>query len=218
MYPDRRRVSSTERRILTKATPKPHPDHRTEAAVNGWPLAIPYGPSHAAMFDAVMETRKGSAAAPVGYADSEDCDDVCWICLGTEERDLLRPCGCPNRFVHRHCLAKWQLMSAGREWVACRVCELRPAGPPRSAGAGAQPWRSRACIAPPPPVPPHRPPCPAHQPRSHPPAPTTTLTPPPHSRREERECRFCHQQLPDWRPALTPQDLQPASSVMSVKV
>jgi hypothetical protein len=34
---------------------------------------------------------------------------------------------------------------------------------------------------------------------------------------EETRCRFCHSVLPDWRPALTPQQLKPAASVMSVR-
>ncbi|KAF8073095.1 hypothetical protein HT031_000756 [Scenedesmus sp. PABB004] len=34
---------------------------------------------------------------------------------------------------------------------------------------------------------------------------------------EETRCRFCHAVLPDWRPALTPQQLKPAASVMSVR-
>lgn len=29
--------------------------------------------------------------------------------------------------------------------------------------------------------------------------------------------RFCHEVLPDWRPALTPKQLKPAASVMSVR-
>lgn len=83
------------------------------------------------------------------HVEAED-QNVCWICLeGSSAGELLSPCKCPSRFVHRHCLARWQLHSAGRD--------------------------------------------------------------------EERSCRFCHQVLPDWKPALTPQDLQPASSVMSVK-
>ena len=39
---------------------------------------------------------------------------VCWICLDTERphRHLVQPCACP-RFAHAHCLARWQLQSAG---------------------------------------------------------------------------------------------------------
>ena len=37
------------------------------------------------------------------------------------------------------------------------------------------------------------------------------------ARSEERHCRFCNQELPDWRPALTPSALQPKPSVMSVR-
>lgn len=34
---------------------------------------------------------------------------------------------------------------------------------------------------------------------------------------EETRCRFCHAVLPDWRPALTPTQLKPTASVMSVR-
>eukprot|EP00878_Enallax_costatus_P010484 GHUV01010946.1.p1 GENE.GHUV01010946.1~~GHUV01010946.1.p1 ORF type:complete len:253 (+),score=68.20 GHUV01010946.1:540-1298(+) len=34
---------------------------------------------------------------------------------------------------------------------------------------------------------------------------------------EETRCRFCHSVLPDWRPALTPTQLKPTASVMSVR-
>jgi hypothetical protein len=56
-----------------------------------------------------------------------------------------------------------------------------------------------------------------------PPPPTLNDTTPPPSRRrrrncsEETRCRFCDQVLPDWRPALTPQTLQPKPSIMSVR-
>lgn len=36
-------------------------------------------------------------------------------------------------------------------------------------------------------------------------------------RSEETRCRFCDEVLPDWRPALTPEELQPKPSVMSVR-
>lgn len=36
-------------------------------------------------------------------------------------------------------------------------------------------------------------------------------------RDEETRCRFCHAVLPDWRPALTPTQLKPTASVMSVR-
>ena len=46
----------------------------------------------------------------VGVQDSP----VCWICLDSERphRHLVQPCACP-RFAHAHCLARWQLQSAG---------------------------------------------------------------------------------------------------------
>ena len=50
---------------------------------------------------------------------------------------------------------------------------------------------------------------------------TLILTPPSNTQKkpnsEERRCRFCESVLPDWRPALTPPTLRPASSVMSVR-
>jgi E3 ubiquitin-protein ligase DOA10 len=43
-------------------------------------------------------------------------EDACWICLeGAANNELLSPCGCASRYVHRHCAARWQLHSAGRE-------------------------------------------------------------------------------------------------------
>lgn len=40
--------------------------------------------------------------------------DMCWVCLGesTASEPLCCPCRCP-RPVHAHCLARWQLHSAG---------------------------------------------------------------------------------------------------------
>jgi hypothetical protein len=57
------------------------------------------------------------------HVEAED-QNVCWICLeGSGAGELLSPCKCPSRFVHRPCLARWQLHSAGREWVAeCLLC------------------------------------------------------------------------------------------------
>jgi hypothetical protein len=50
-----------------------------------------------------------------------DQEDVCWICLDPAgaHGTLERPCACP-RSVHAMCLARWQLHSAGREWVSLR--------------------------------------------------------------------------------------------------
>ena len=76
-------------------------------------------------FDAVHSSGGGHASC-------------CWICLGgdgtsatdglagdgagTAAAPLERPCACPRR-VHRACLARWQLQSAGRpEERACRFC------------------------------------------------------------------------------------------------
>lgn len=53
----------------------------------------------------------------------------CWICLSSEETsssgDLQHLCKCPaSRVAHRRCLAKWQLISAGKsEEHSCRFCE-----------------------------------------------------------------------------------------------
>ncbi|KAI8462876.1 MAG: hypothetical protein J3K34DRAFT_164013 [Monoraphidium minutum] len=86
----------------------------------------------------------------VAHSECHDCDEnQCWICLGgIEAGDLVQPCSCP-RLVHRQCMARWQLTSAGKA--------------------------------------------------------------------EETRCRFCDRVLPDWRPALTPLELQPKPSVMSVR-
>lgn len=64
-------------------------------------------------------------------------EEYCWICfdVANENESLERPCRCP-RHVHRSCLARWQLQSAGKE--------------------------------------------------------------------EEKRCRFCHQELPDWKSAFKP--------------
>ncbi len=49
---------------------------------------------------------------------------VCWICL-SGEGELAHPCNCPeDRVVHKKCLARWQLQSAGRsEEKSCRFCK-----------------------------------------------------------------------------------------------
>ena len=48
----------------------------------------------------------------------------CWICLD-ENGELVKACNCPeNRVVHKNCLARWQLQSAGNdEEYACRFCK-----------------------------------------------------------------------------------------------
>ncbi|EFJ49176.1 zygote-specific protein, partial [Volvox carteri f. nagariensis] len=50
-------------------------------------------------------------------------EESCWICLeGTEKGPLERPCPCP-RLVHRDCLGRWRLQSAGRRQEnLCRFC------------------------------------------------------------------------------------------------
>jgi hypothetical protein len=55
------------------------------------------------------------AATPPADAadDGVDLDDCCWICL-SGEGELARPCVCP-RYTHRACLARWQLVSAGKK-------------------------------------------------------------------------------------------------------
>lgn len=76
-------------------------------------------------------------------------DEFCWICFeGDRHEDpLTRVCRC-NTMVHRRCIARWQLYSAGKI--------------------------------------------------------------------EEKSCRFCSHQLPDWRPILTPKNLAPAVPVLSI--
>jgi len=57
-------------------------------------------------------------AAAANAAASGCCDDpdACWICLdgARDGSPLVAPCQCP-RLVHRACLAKWQLTSAGKK-------------------------------------------------------------------------------------------------------
>ena len=50
-------------------------------------------------------------------AHHEDCgEEVCFICLDgdTSTNPLQRVCGCPRK-VHRPCMARWQLHSAGKK-------------------------------------------------------------------------------------------------------
>mmetsp|Transcript_65251 Transcript_65251/g.143019 ORF Transcript_65251/g.143019 Transcript_65251/m.143019 type:complete len:289 (-) Transcript_65251:435-1301(-) len=63
---------------------------------------------------APCSARKGAAACP---------DQLCWICLDGGG-DLVNPCACPaDRVVHKTCLARWQLQSAGKsEEHCCRFC------------------------------------------------------------------------------------------------
>lgn len=56
--------------------------------------------------------------------NSENDEDVCWICLGESEAgdQLWRPCSCP-RLVHAKCMARWQLQCSGKsEEVTCKFC------------------------------------------------------------------------------------------------
>jgi len=50
--------------------------------------------------------------------------DSCWICLSSDGEPLVRACNCPaDRIVHKKCLARWQLQSAGKsEEHSCRFC------------------------------------------------------------------------------------------------
>jgi hypothetical protein len=62
---------------------------------------------------------------PLPESYDNDGEEVCWICLvgAMEEAPLEYPCSCP-RLVHKACLARWQLQSAGRrEDVDCRFCK-----------------------------------------------------------------------------------------------
>lgn len=53
-----------------------------------------------------------------------DSENACWICLSSEG-PLSHPCRCPeDRVVHKKCLARWQLQSAGKsEEHCCRFCQ-----------------------------------------------------------------------------------------------
>lgn len=61
---------------------------------------------------AAGEERAAAAAASCAGPDADDPDACCYICLSAEG-ELIRPCSCP-RYTHGACLAKWQLVSAGR--------------------------------------------------------------------------------------------------------
>lgn len=66
------------------------------------------------------ETGSDASSSEAAAANAE----VCWICFEAEKRGepLVAPCSCPRR-VHRRCLARWQLQSAGRtEETRCRFC------------------------------------------------------------------------------------------------
>lgn len=63
--------------------------------------------------------------ASVQASAAEDAP-ACWICLDgpTSSKPLLTPCKCISRPVHRACLARWQLHSAGKsEEHKCRFCD-----------------------------------------------------------------------------------------------
>ncbi|GAX85082.1 hypothetical protein CEUSTIGMA_g12502.t1 [Chlamydomonas eustigma] len=51
--------------------------------------------------------------------------DTCWICLSSDGDPLVQACNCPaDRVVHKKCLARWQLQSAGKsEEHRCRFCQ-----------------------------------------------------------------------------------------------
>eukprot|EP00877_Chromochloris_zofingiensis_P001311 jgi/Chrzof1/11180/Cz05g27040.t1 len=54
-------------------------------------------------------------------------DDLCYICLEGPQpcEPLEAPCRCPRK-VHRSCLARWQLQSAGKvEETKCRFCDCQ---------------------------------------------------------------------------------------------
>lgn len=76
--------------------------------------------------------------------DSDEMD-CCWICLEGEKHGdpLVQPCNCPRK-VHRVCLAKWQLHSAGKqEENVCRFCnEMLPDWKPALTPKGVEPVSS----------------------------------------------------------------------------
>lgn len=57
--------------------------------------------------------RVSAHSAPPLPADADDA--CCWICLSDAgDGPLVQPCACP-RFTHQACLARWQLVSAGKK-------------------------------------------------------------------------------------------------------
>jgi hypothetical protein len=72
----------------------------------------------AASAAAVAPSPPAAAAADpcAACACGEPDADACWICLdgARDGSPLVAPCQCP-RLVHRACLAKWQLTSAGKK-------------------------------------------------------------------------------------------------------
>ena len=52
----------------------------------------------------------------------DDDNECCWICLG-ESGLLERLCGCPH-VVHKDCLMRWMVQSAGSRWVAHRLAGM----------------------------------------------------------------------------------------------
>ena len=62
----------------------------------------------------------------MAYADINEGDKTCWICLESCSNDdsnaHFRPCSCP-RLCHKACLARWCLQQAGKsEEKKCRFC------------------------------------------------------------------------------------------------
>ncbi|BDA48669.1 hypothetical protein COCOBI_12-3510 [Coccomyxa sp. Obi] len=74
-----------------------------------------------------MATAEVLAQTETALAQIRTQPDVCWVCLGesTANEPLACPCRCP-RPVHAHCLARWQLHSAGTsEETTCRFCNAQ---------------------------------------------------------------------------------------------
>ncbi len=129
---------------------------------------------------------------------------MCWICLG-EQAGLMRPCACP-RFAHPHCLARWQLQSAGSRSVLARLAALHGTvllhqgkgapylhtAPSLQGGGGCQGSVSKFEQLP------------------------LTLSCNETMNRRETHCEFCDCQLPDWKKTLTPQCGANAPAVMNV--
>lgn len=142
---------------------------------------------------------------------SEAEEDVCWICLCSSEKGegLQSVCGCPRQ-CHPSCLARWQLQQAGKRCalpsfrgrvlalfrlaakftVSCKIqisCSM-------SFGSSdhCRFWRRSDTFAQP-----------------------GVLTQMFRTRdcREERYCRFCEREYPDWKNALTPREIKPTTPV-----
>lgn len=75
-------------------------------------------------YPSVPYTSPASPSAPaLKQKQTEQPQQICWICLQEDEAvNLTTPCGCP-RWVHKECMAMWQKKNIGKsEEKKCRFC------------------------------------------------------------------------------------------------